>query len=153
MWNLETNWYEIVIRTVCVFSFLFILMRIWGKKHFGELAPVDFLILLIMSEAVQNALISNDKSLSASFISVSTMFFLNIFMNKLTFRFRIMEKILEGTPKVLIKNGEVDEAMLTKQGITDQELHEALRMQGVLSVREVFLAVMETNGTISVIKN
>lgn len=152
MWQLDTEWYELVLRALAVFSFLFIVMRLWGKKHFGEFTPFDFILLLIMSEAVQNALVENDKGVPAAFITIGTLVAMNIFLNKLTFYFRKAERIIDGTPEVLIKNGKINREMLNKQTITDQELHEALRMEGVLDVDEVFLAMMETNGKISVIK-
>lgn len=152
MWNLESEWQELVLRASAIFVFLFIVFRIWGKKHFGELTPFDFLLLLIMSEAVQNALIDDDKSVPAGFITVGTLMFLNIVLNKLVFHSRTAEKIIEGSPKVLIKDGRLNQKLMHKETITDRELHEALRMQGVMDVDEVFQATLEANGSISVVK-
>lgn len=152
MWSLDSKWYELVIRATSIFTFLFIVFRIWGKKHFGELTPFDLILLLIMSEAVQNALVDDDKSIPAAFVTIGTMMLLNIFLNKLVFHSRKAEKIIEGSPKILIKNGVVDEKLMKQETITDQQLNEALRMQGVMDIKEVHQATLETNGSISVVK-
>lgn len=152
MWSLENNWFEIVLRGFFLFTFLFVTFRIWGKKHFSELSPFDFLLLLIISEAVQNALLNDDHSLSASFISVGTLVLLNALMGKMAFHFPQVEKIIDGTPKALVKNGKINEFIRKKLTITYCELYEALRLKGVKDIREVDLAMMETNGKISVIK-
>ena len=152
MWSLETEWQELVFRAASIFAFLFIVFRFWGKKHFGELTPFDLILLLIMSEAVQNALIDDDKGVPAAFITIGTLVLLNIMMNKLAFHSRKAEKIIEGVPKILIKNGKLDQKLMNQETITDQELHEALRMQGVIAVDEVFQATLEANGSISVVK-
>lgn len=153
MWTLETPWYELVIRATCIFVFVFILMRLWGKKHMGELAAFDFIVLLFMSEAIQNSLIGDEKSIFGGMIVISTFFILNILMNKTTFRSRRMEKLLDGDAKVLIWKGKVNEQALQEEEITWQELHEAIRQQGVLKVSDVKQATLESNGHISVIEN
>ena len=152
MWSLETAWSELVTRSAIVFSFLFIVFRIWGKKHFGQLTPFDFILLLIMSEAVQNAIVGEEKSLSGGIITVGTMMLLNIILNKITFHSERAEKIIQGVPKDLIKNGIIDRTVMNKETITEQELNEAIRKQGVLKIEDVGLATIETNGEISVIK-
>ena len=152
MWSLKNEWYEIVLRGFFLFSFLFIAFRFWGKKHFSELSPFDFLLLLIISEAVQNALLDDDHSLTAGFISVTTLILLNAFLGKMTFHFPRMEKLIDGEPKVLIKDGILNDELRKKLTITHQELYEALRLQGVESVSVIHKATMETNGKISVIK-
>ncbi|WP_408096179.1 DUF421 domain-containing protein [Peredibacter sp. HCB2-198] len=152
MWNLDTEWQELIIRATSVFAFLFLVFRFWGKKHFGDLTPFDLILLLIMSEAVQNALVGDDKGIPAAFITIGTMVIINIILNKVSFHFRVAEKVIEGVPKVLIKNGRLNKKLMHQETITDQELHEALRMQGVMDVDEVFQATLEANGSISVVK-
>lgn len=152
MWTLKMDWVEIVFRAAIVFVFLLITFRIWGKKHFAELAPFDFLLLLIISEAVQNALIDTDDSLPASFISILTLILLNVFLGKLTFHSSLAERIIEGRPKTLIEKGRIDEVLRRKETISMQELYEAIRMKGVLEIDDVYLATIETNGKISIIR-
>ncbi len=152
MWTLTEPWYELIIRALVVYSFLFLSFRLWGKKHFGQLAPFDFLLLLIMSEAVQNALVGDEKSLTGGLVSVATMLLLTIILSKLAFRSKRTEKLLQGTPKVLIRHGEVFRQVMEEEQITEQELHEALRQQGAAQIQDVGLAMIETNGEISVVR-
>jgi uncharacterized membrane protein YcaP (DUF421 family) len=152
MWSMKVDILELIFRAAAVFTFLFIIFRLWGKKHFGQLTPFDFVLLLIISESVQNAIIGDDKSLPGGVITSSTMMLLNIILNKISSRSEKAERIIDGVPKVLVKDGKVDELMKKRETITDQELHEALRKQGVLDVDDVGLATIETNGEISVIK-
>lgn len=152
MWSLYRDWYEIVFRAFLVFTFLFITFRFWGKKHFGELSPFDFLILLIISEAVQNGLIADEKSLSASFISVFTLVSMNAVMGKLAFHSSKLEKIIDGEAKIIIKDGKINEELRKKETLTHNELKEALRMKGVNNYDDVAIGTIETNGKITVIK-
>lgn len=152
MWSLETPWSELVLRAVIVFVFCFIVLRIWGRKHLTELSPFDFLLLLILAESVESSLMGEEKSVVGGMLTFGTLVLLNTLLNKVSFRFKKVEKIVEGEPDVLIKDGKVDEALLKKIQITQQELHEALREQGVLSVDEVKRGTLETNGKISIIK-
>lgn len=152
MWSLTIEWQELILRSLCVFVFLFITFRIWGKKHFGELAPFDFLLLLIISESVQNALVVDDNSLTASFITILTLVLLNVFLGKVTFHSKKLEQLVDGEPSILIKNGKIIEDVRIKQTLTMQEVHQALRMEGVLKTEDVELATIETNGKISIVK-
>lgn len=152
MWELNTPWYELVIRGTCIFFFMFIIMKIWGKKHLGEMAAFDFILLLFISEAVQNALVDGDKSLTGGMIIIVTFLFWNTLINKLTFRYRKLEKILDGEPTVIVKDGRINTDILRKEQITEQELFEAFRKEGVDELRKVKLATLETNGHLSVVQ-
>lgn len=152
MWELKIEWYEIVIRATAVFLFLFIVFRIWGKKHFGQLTSFDLILLLIMSEAVQNSLIDDEKGIPAAWISILTLVGWNIILNKLSYHSRLAEKIIQGNPKVLIDNGQRNERQLRKENMTEQELFEALRLEGVDKIEDVVRATLEANGKISVIQ-
>jgi uncharacterized membrane protein YcaP (DUF421 family) len=152
MWELTTPWYELVLRGVSVFLVLLLMFRFFGKKHLGEMAAFDFVLLLIMGEAAQNALFSDEKSVLGGVIVVATLMTLTALMNVIAFYSKKAEKILEGTPKTLIHNGRMMEKVMKKEKITLSELLEALREQGVMRVKDVKLAMIEANGKISVIK-
>lgn len=152
VWNLSTSIGELILRSTVVFIFLFLVIRIWGRKHLGSLSPFDFILLLIISEAVQNALVSDDKSVSGAMVTVITMILLNVVLNKLTFNFKNMEKLIDGEPIILIEDGKVDHNLLNSETVTHQELMEALRSEGVMEIPKVRLAVLETSGKISVVK-
>lgn len=153
MWTLETPWYELVIRGTVIYFFMFILMRIWGKKHLSEVTTFDFILLLFISEAVQNSLVDDDHSLPGGMIVITTFLVWSTVLNKLTFRSRKLEVIIDGTPKIIVKDGKVQEDVIKKEEITEQELLEALRENGVLELKDVKQATIETNGHISVVQN
>jgi len=152
MWTLDTPWYELVIRGTAIFFFMFIIMKLWGKKHLGEMAAFDFILLLFISEAVQNSLVDDDKSIPGGMIVIATFLFWNILLNKITYRSRRLERLIDGEPKVLVKDGKVDTEMMAKQQITKQELYEAMRQEGVDELRKVKQATLETNGHVSIIE-
>lgn len=153
MWDLDTPWYELFARGTAIFFFMFIVMKIWGKKHLGEMSSFDFILLLFISEAVQNSLVDDDKSIPGGMIVIATFLFWNSLLNKLTFRFRTLEKLLDGTPRVLVKNGKIDPVALKKEQITEQELFEAMRNEGVDELKKVKQATIETNGHLSVVQH
>lgn len=152
MWSLQTPWYELVFRGTCIYFFVFLIMRIWGRKHIGELTTFDFILLLIMSEALQNSMVEDDKSLTGGMIVLSTFLGLNALVNRLTYRFPMLEVRLNGNPIVLVKQGQLMKEDLEKQKITMKELLQALRLEGVLKVEDVEQATLEANGHISVVK-
>ena len=115
MWDLTTPWYELVLRATIVFLGLFFMFKLWGRKHLGEMAAFDFILLLIMSEAVQNSLVDDDKSIQGGLIVVATFMILSSLMNVFSFYSRKAERFLEGTPKVLIRNGKIMEEVLNKE--------------------------------------
>ncbi|MFL5785312.1 MAG: DUF421 domain-containing protein [Bacteriovoracaceae bacterium] len=152
MWHLENPWYEISARSASIFLAVMIIMRFWGKKHFSEMNPFDFVLLLICSETLQNALVDDEKSVTGGIISIGTLILMNVLFNRLGFYSRRMEKMIDGTPKILIKGGKIDEKLMRKECLTMQELHAALRQEGIMEPSEVQWGIIETNGKISVIK-
>ena len=152
MWTLETPVWELILRGTLIYLFVFFLMRIWGKKHFGQMTPFDFILLLIMSEAVQNGLIGDDKSVIGGAVVLVTFFFWNVLVNKLAFRSQRFEEFVQGKPQVVIKNGTIIEDVKKKEELSDEELDLALRMGGVEDIHQVRKATIETNGNITVIK-
>ena len=152
MWNLSVPWFELVIRATTVFLVLFFMFKIWGKKHIGEMAPFDFLILLIMSEALQNSLVNNEPSITGGLLVVLTLMLLASIMSILSFYSRKAERFLEGTPKVLIRDGKLMEEVLKQLRISLPELLESIRENGIIHLHDVALAMLEANGKISVIR-
>lgn len=152
MWEINTSIGELVIRATAVFAFLFFICRIWGRKHLGQLSPFDFILMLIISECFQSALQGEEQSITGGMIALSTLVTLNIIVNRTTFKFRFLEKIIDGNPKILIKDGIVDDEMRKKEVLSYQDLHSALRMEGVMNISEVKQATIEPNGRISVVR-
>ncbi len=152
MWEINTSILELVTRAAVVFAFLFIVCRIWGRKHMGQLSPFDFILLLIISECFQSALQGEENSITGGMIALTTLVLLNTALTRTTFFSKRLEKILDGSPKVLIVNGEVNEELRKKEFLSYQDLYTALRMEGVLEIKQVEQATIEPNGRITVIK-
>jgi uncharacterized membrane protein YcaP (DUF421 family) len=152
MFNLAVPWWELVLRSAVVFGALLLLLRLTGKRQVGQLAPNDLVLLLILSNAVQNSMNAGDNSLLGGLISATTLVCLNLALNHLVVKNRRVERLLEGRPQILVRDGTVYEAVLAEAGITHDELGGALRQNGCADAREVHLAILETNGSISVLK-
>ena len=152
MFDMSMSVGEHIVRGVLVYVFLFVLLRLVGKKHVGELAPFDLLVLLILSETVQNSLVGDDTSLIGGLISAATLVVLAYGISILTFSSKRLERAIEGTPKILIRHGHRRAAELQRQRITKAELLEALRNHGCANITDVRVAILENDGTITVIK-
>jgi uncharacterized membrane protein YcaP (DUF421 family) len=150
--SLVTHWYDLIIRGVVVYAFLLILLRFTGKRQVGQLAPFDLVLLLVLSNAVQNAMNGGDNSVTGGLILATTLVALNWFVGWLTFRSKRLEELIEGRPVILIHNGCIDQAALRSVQMTIHELKAALRSEGFAGEEEVHFAVLENNGHVTVVK-
>ena len=151
MWNLAVPWWELLVRSVVVYAFLLGLLRLTGKRQVGQLAPFDLVLLLVLSNAVQNSMNGGDNSLVGGLLSAATLVGLNFLVGLATYRSKQLEALVEGRPEVLIHNGKLYEAVMARAQLTHHELNVALRQAGCASAEEVHLAILENNGAISVI--
>ena len=151
MWRLVQPWWEFVLRALLVYGFLLVGLRLTGKRQVGQLAPFDFVMLLVLSNAVQNSMNAGDNTVLGGFILVATLLGLNAVMGWWTWRSKRAEILLEGRPQILVHNGVLDEAMLASERITRHELMAAVRQAGVSDVADIRVAILETNGRINVI--
>lgn len=150
MLNLALPWWEFIARAVIVYIFLIILIRLTGKRQIGQLAPFDLVLLLVLSNAVQNSMNGGDSSLIGGLISATTLVLLNFGVSFLTYRNRIAGIFIEGRPEVLIHNGHLYESVMERAQLTHHEINAALRQAGVTSIEEVHSAILENNGVITV---
>lgn len=151
MWQLSVPWWHFVVRAVVIYFFLLILLRLTGRRQVGQLAPFDLVLLLILSNAVQNSMNANDGSITAGLILSATLVALNGLVGCLIFRSHQLEALLEGEPAVLIHNGRVFRRVLEREKITDLDLITALRAAGCETPDDVHLAILENNGRVSVL--
>jgi len=151
MWSIAVPIWELVLRAVVVYAFLLGLLRLTGKRQVGQLAPFDLVLLLVLSNAVQNSINAGDNSLLGGLISAATLVVLNLLVGLATYRNKKLEAIIEGHPEVLIHNGRIFEKVMEKARLTHHELDAALRREGCACADEVHLAILENNGSISVI--
>src|SRR5215470_3158314 len=123
MWNLSVPWWELVLRSVIVYAFLLVLLRVTGKRQVGQLAPFDLVLLLVLSNAVQNSMNAGDNSLVGGLISAAALVGLNYLVGLVTFRSRRIEALVEGSPQVLIHNGKLYEEVMARAQLTRHELN------------------------------
>jgi uncharacterized membrane protein YcaP (DUF421 family) len=116
------------------------------------MAAFDFVLLLFISEALQNSLVGNELSIWGGMILITVFIVLNVIMNKLSYRFKKLEIFFDGQSQTLIQNGQLNEQVMKKEQITPKELEEALREQGVDEFSKIKKATLESNGRISVIQ-
>jgi uncharacterized membrane protein YcaP (DUF421 family) len=150
MWKLSVPWWELIARAVIIYGFLLLTLRLTGKRQVGQLAPFDLVLLLVLSNAVQNAMNGGDNSLTAGLLLALTLISLNVLMANLTWRSRRIEELVEGKPRVLVYNGQLRMLYLAREKITRHELMAALRDAGISKIEDVHVAVLETSGRISV---
>jgi len=150
MWTLSVAWWELIVRSVIVYAVLILLLRITGKRQVGQLAPFDLVLMLVLSNAVQNAMNGGDNSVIGGIISAVTLISLNFVVGYVTYRNKRLEVMLEGQPEVLIHNGKLFEKVMARAQLTHHELNAALRQEGCVSVADVHCAILENNGTITV---
>jgi uncharacterized membrane protein YcaP (DUF421 family) len=151
IWLPEISILEKVLRSVVVYLFLLAAFRFTGKRQIGQLTPFDLVVLLVISNVVQNAIIGPDNSLAGGLIGAAVILALNLLVVELTFRSRRLRRLVEAQPTLLVHNGRVLHENLARERLTLEDLHAALRRSGVADVGHVRVAVLEDNGGISVI--
>ena len=150
MWNPALPWWEFVVRGAVVYLFLLVVLRLTGKRNTGQLAPFDLVLLLVLSNAVQNSMIGVDNSLVGGLISATTLIALHYVVAVLTFKSKTIEVVIEGAPRILIHNGVVNEKMMRRELMTRHELAAALRAAGCTDIGHVHLATLENNGQLTI---
>ena len=150
MWSMSIQWSEFIVRAVLVYIFLIVILRITGKRQVGQLAPFDLVLLLVLSNAVQNSMNGGDNSVVGGMISAMTLVAMNWIVGYATYKSKWLEALIEGRPQVLIRDGHVNREVMRSALLTHHELEAALRRSGVAAVTDVAFAVLETNGQISV---
>ncbi len=152
MWDLGPQpWWEFVIRAAVVFGFLLVLLRLAGKRQIGQMTPFDLVLLLVLSNAVQNSMNGGNNSITAGVILATTLVTFNYAIAWLAFRSKTLERLLEGRPVILIHNGKVDHQSLEQSQMTQHDLEVTLRAAGYAGPHQVRYAVLETTGRVSVI--
>jgi uncharacterized membrane protein YcaP (DUF421 family) len=151
IWLPEIPVWEKVLRSLVVYLFLLLAFRVLGKRQVGQLTPFDLVVLLIISNVVQNAIIGPDNSLGGGLIGAAVIFLANYLVVELTFRSKRVRRLLEAQPTLLINNGRILHENLASERVTLDDLNVALRRSGVDDVEQVRVAVLEENGGISVI--
>ena len=144
---------EIIVRALAVYFFMIIAIRIFGKKELAQLSVIDLVFILLISNAVQNAMVGPDTSLQGGLIAAAALFAANFTLKKLLYKNKKLSNLIQGEALVLIYRGNVNELNCHKSEITLDELSAAVREHGAQNIESVDLAMLEVDGNISVISS
>lgn len=149
MFDISVPWWELVVRGLVVYVFLILLLRLTGKRQIGQLSPFDLVLLLILSDAVQNSMTAGDESLIGGLIIATTLVVANYVVSLITFKSKRLEAIIEGRPQVIIHEGKLFDDVMNDAKLTRQELDSTLRQAGYFEIKDVKLAILENNGSLT----
>lgn len=142
---------DIILRSVAVYFFMVIALRIFGKKELSQLNTSDVILILLISNSVQNAMVGDNTTLWGGLTAAFVLFLINFLLKRLMFKSKTFSELIHDKPQILIHNGKADFEILAKLGITADELQEAMREHGVEHYKDVKLAMLEIDGNISII--
>ena len=151
LFQLSAPWWHFVLRACAIYVLVMVLVRVSGKRAVGQFTPFDLVLLILIGNAVQNGINGGDNSLTGAAIMATTLIALNYGVAFVTSRYRKVEKFVEGEPVVLARAGRVFERVLRRELVSRSDFDAALRMNSIEDVAEVQLALLETNGHISVV--
>jgi uncharacterized membrane protein YcaP (DUF421 family) len=150
MWKATLPWWEFILRGLIIYVFLVVILRITGKRQIGQMAPFDLVLLLVLSNSVQNAMNGGDNSVTGGLICASTLIVINGIVGRLTYRSKTIEALIEGRPEILIHDGKLFTDVMEREKLTHHELNAALRTAGCAKIDDVHSAIIENTGKITV---
>ena len=142
---------SVVLRTAIVYVCLVLGFRLFGKREAGQLSTLDLVVLLVIANAVQNAMVGENTSLLAGLVAAAVILLLDLALHKAADRWKPLRDALDGEPTILVDHGRILFENLREEGISDRELAVALRQNQLMSADEALFVFLETNGQISVI--
>ncbi|HZQ06958.1 MAG TPA: YetF domain-containing protein [Anaerolineae bacterium] len=146
---------EKIVRPLVVYLFLLFAFRIFGKRQFAQLTPFDLIVLLTISNVVQNAMIGNDSSLLGGIVGATTILVANFMVAYLTYHYPRIDRIIEGQPVILVQDGKIIEENLRRELLTQQDLFNALRRSEIdpeTQLDTLKMVELDTDGQITVIR-
>jgi uncharacterized membrane protein YcaP (DUF421 family) len=142
---------DIIIRSTAVYVFMVVALRVFGKKELSQLNTADVILILLISNSVQNAMVGSNTTLWGGLAAATALFLINFILKKLMFKYKTFNDFMLEKPEILIHNGNLDFKTLSKQNISNDELKEAMREHGIEHFTDVKLAMLEIDGNISII--
>jgi uncharacterized membrane protein YcaP (DUF421 family) len=142
---------EKMLRPIIVYVFLIVGLRLSGKRELAQLNPFDLIVLLTLSNTVQNAIIGNDNSVTGGIIGAASLLAVNYLVVRFLYDHRKIDQLVEGSPDILVEDGKIYEHKLKRELITKEELAAAARKQGFETLSEVRQCVLEPGGTLTFI--
>ena len=143
---------DIVVRSSVMFAAIFLLLRLMGKREMAQMTPFDVVLLVVLGDLIQQGVTHNDFSLTGAVLAIGTIGFWSLVLNWLSFRFRWAEKLLDGKPSVVIRDGELLKENLARNRITRSEIESEMRLAGIARLGDVAWAILEPDGKISFIR-
>lgn len=151
MFGLTTPWWEIILRTAVVYIVVLVLLRVAGKRELGQMSPVDLVVILVIANAVQNAMTGGDNSLIGGVIAATTLVAINTGFGKIAHRIPYAAHLFESEPTQLVKRGKPIKRNLERENVEMEELMMAAREHGIEDIAGVESAYLERDGSISII--
>ena len=149
----HNTYLRIILSSIAVYLFIIIAIRFFGKKELSQLSVFDLVFILLISNAVQNAMVLGDNTLYGGLTAALSLFTLNYILKKLQLKFPKFGKLVQGDAIMLVYHGKIIPSHLRMAGISEDEVIQAIREHGIASVSEVDLAVLEVDGNISVLSH
>jgi uncharacterized membrane protein YcaP (DUF421 family) len=143
---------DLAIRSVALYAFVFILMRVVGRRELSSLQPFDLVLLIVLGDSIQQGLTQDDYSVTGALIVVGTIAALQVLTSYLSFRLPVLRPVFDGLPIVVVEDGKPVEKNLHRERLSVEDLMEEARLQQIGSMDEIQWAVLETSGSISFIK-
>jgi uncharacterized membrane protein YcaP (DUF421 family) len=148
---IENPYLDIIVRSALVYFFMVIALRLFGKKELSQLNTADVILILLISNSVQNAMVGSNSSLLGGLVAALVLFIINYILKKIMYKYKSFNNLIQDKPEILIHNGKIDFKTLAQLEISSDELYEVIREHGIENFKEVKLAMMEIDGNISVI--
>ena len=150
---IHNQYVEIIIRALAVYIFMILAIRFFGKKELAQLSIIDLVFILLISNAVQNAMVGPDTSLSGGLVAALSLFAANFTLKKILYKSENVSRWMQGEAVLLIYKGAIQQEHCKKAEITLGELEQAVREHGVKDIQNVDLAMLEVDGNISIVSN
>lgn len=143
---------DIILRAAAMFALLYLVLRLLGKREIGQMTSFDLVVLIVLGDLIQQGVTHNDFSLTGAMLAIVTFAFLGLLLSWLTWRFPKAERLLDGEPRVIIRDGALLEENCRRDRLTRSEVEAEMRLAGIASMRDVAWGILETQGKISFIK-
>lgn len=151
MFSLGTEWWEIIIRSTAVYLFVLVVLRLTGWRSIGQRNALDLVLILVVANAVQNAMIGPDTSLIGGLIAATTLFAIDAVLERMSAKSGRARSFFSSTPVVLVNQGQLVPQSMHRCGVSNDELEEIMREHGFDDIAQVKTAVLEMDGTVSIV--
>ncbi len=142
---------EVVLRTAIVYLFVVTALRLSGKREVGQMSVLELVVILVISDAVQNSMVGDNTSVWGGLAAVATLLALDLGLKAITRRSKALREAVEGEPRLLVRDGRLLDRAISEEGLDIDEVSAAIRSHGLAGIEDVRIAVLETDGSISVI--